>query len=1549
MKKKYIIVWCVLCGALLTISLFHVSGVWARRESNVSPDLVPENPVDTFVVNTTVDEVGECTAEFCSLRQAITAANTNPGSDEITFNIPTSDPGYNPSTGQWTIRLQLGQLPALSDPGTVINAVGENECSPYIILDATGVPYGLEITGSYMTISGLAIENGTSHGIYIHGTSAQRNTLKCSYVVSNSGDGIRISGGAAYNVIGSTDVENPNVISSNGGDGIHITSPDTHNNTVTNNRIGTNPSGDDVWANGGYGIRISNGGMTNTIGLEDERGRNLISGNIEGGILISQDSSRDNLVKNNYIGTDSTGTFALGNQDGVVISDAPNNTIGPGNLISGNERDGVRIEGGSATYNVIKGNYIGTNAAGLVRISNKRFGVLLQTESSYTTIGGSLSEDRNLISGNGYLGDYPIYGGVGIINSILNNLYNNLIGVSISGDALPNAAAGVWLSDGARDNKIGEGAHSQYANTIAWNEGDGIYIQGNGTVRNTIGRNAIYSNDGYGINNQDGGNEELEAPTFSNYFVSTDGKISLDAIACPGCTVMVYSDEGGEGHYYEGQGTADASTGHFNWQGKPTGGAYTLVAIDTNGNTSEFSPSPVRLILSIDDALPNVVVNKLPPDANGPATKTIVEYVATIISDDPTLTKDLQVELLLGSGVLGAPKQVFYRDSISDYDGTLVSWTNPSPDLYRVTGINLLLDITPGRQRWYRRLVFRFEIPTGASPTKMVTYGYLAVPQRTLTDWSDKATLHILDRADEIIVTNRKLLYDQYSNYRDLTTFLHKLYSFAQGPPFNWSPVSVIYYLDAYDTKVANWDNTKVDYTSSDTANDIFKHVDKLIEDWADDSTLPCNGCAYRPPGDPLYLLIVGDDNVVPFYRASAASSVKQEMNYTCPNLCAPNSVLADLRNNNYYFVDSFYGDLSYVNGFIELPTGRLIGGTASDLSTLLKAGQYGPNREGEARAIVASACGVNAGVIAKRIVGYGYNVLNDTEDPITVDSDGWDGSTIVNLMQGNFQLFHHGNHADDDGWGAPPCEKGYIGFTAPGVEPQITVNHPIFISNGCRSGLSSAMAGGSNVVERLVHAGASAVMASTKIQHMSSSPGKLEGGEIFVRDFWNYATQSPQKGQVNLGSALRWTYNTSDAKTDGFVLYGVPWVTVPYRGTNSGNLPLTSNMQVEESHISSPQSIDEQTFVVTTTFDASNYSVNELDGFDIVEVEGMEASDGLDAPIVPLAEIELTLPPEAEVIEVELVKTNPVDLGTLNIPQDLPAVPIPGGDPGGLAEAPDIGVYPSQPYEMRQMIVDGYTLARIKASPLSYNTSTDQTTLYRNLEFRITYTISSTIIGLLNIDASHDDLAPGEPFSLTAILFNATDGPAAISGTLTLMNSLGEVVDIQEIDPFEVPGGREPYSLEVEWTAPPSEGAYSLIMELYHGEESQVIGYQTINVAGGRITHLSVPDHAVLPGQELDFQVTFMNRHSDPFEGTVTLSIYDAEGVFVKTLNENISVNPHDETMLEIPWDTRGMVPGTYMVTAKVTDSSETVSYGILQENFVLDQPFYLPLVINK
>ena len=118
----------------------------------------------------------------------------------------------------------------------------------------------------------------------------------------------------------------------------------------------------------------------NTIGGTEVGAGNVISGNggislnpTDIGLVILGPVATGNVVQGNFIGTDATGTQSLGNNgDGLDIQMRPATRLvgrspAPGNVISGNRSDGVRIVStsqGTATGNVVEGNYIGTDASG---------------------------------------------------------------------------------------------------------------------------------------------------------------------------------------------------------------------------------------------------------------------------------------------------------------------------------------------------------------------------------------------------------------------------------------------------------------------------------------------------------------------------------------------------------------------------------------------------------------------------------------------------------------------------------------------------------------------------------------------------------------------------------------------------------------------------------------------------------------------------------------------------------------------------------------------------------------------------------------------------------------------------------------------------------------------------------------------------------------------------------------------------------------------------------------------------------------------------------
>src|SRR5208337_2678826 len=106
------------------------------------------------------------------------------------------------------------------------------------------------------------------------------------------------------------------------------------------------------------------------------------------------------VVEQNFIGTDVTGTKALGNAyRGVEINGgATNNTIGgttagAGNVISANGDGGILITGAGTTGVVLDQNLIGTDVTGTIALGNANFGVQINSGAAVSQAGGLTSSD----------------------------------------------------------------------------------------------------------------------------------------------------------------------------------------------------------------------------------------------------------------------------------------------------------------------------------------------------------------------------------------------------------------------------------------------------------------------------------------------------------------------------------------------------------------------------------------------------------------------------------------------------------------------------------------------------------------------------------------------------------------------------------------------------------------------------------------------------------------------------------------------------------------------------------------------------------------------------------------------------------------------------------------------------------------------------------------------------------------------------------------------------------------------------------------------------
>lgn len=276
--------------------------------------LAPAARAATFsVVNTQDSGPG-------SLRQAINDANANTATaDTIVFNIPASDPGFDGAT--FTIR-PLSELPVLLRATTIDGATqaaftgDTNPLGPEVVLDGA-----LLSVGSGVRLS----DDNVVRGLVIHG-----------------------------------------FINGFGVGGVYTWDPSSSNNRIEGNYLGTDATGTIARPNSvgadfhGFGSPFSQ--ATGNV-IRD----NLISGNQFDGISLC-DADRTEIV-NNLIGTDRTGSAALGNgREGVAFycAGSPRNLIS-GNTIAWNGANGILDApdfrfGVSFTANGHQGNRITENS-----------------------------------------------------------------------------------------------------------------------------------------------------------------------------------------------------------------------------------------------------------------------------------------------------------------------------------------------------------------------------------------------------------------------------------------------------------------------------------------------------------------------------------------------------------------------------------------------------------------------------------------------------------------------------------------------------------------------------------------------------------------------------------------------------------------------------------------------------------------------------------------------------------------------------------------------------------------------------------------------------------------------------------------------------------------------------------------------------------------------------------------------------------------------------------------------------------------------------------
>lgn len=378
----------------------------------------------------------------------------------------------------------------------------------------------------------------------------------------------------------------------------------SNNNIIEGNTIRANSTG----------LLLIQAG-NNQIGGTTAAARNVISGQVNDGIVLSQNQTTNNRIQGNYLGTDGTGATADANRSGISLTFAPSNTIGgttagARNVIAGNRGAGILLFGGlgadATTGNLIQGNYIGVAANGTGALGNgvsagtapTNSGIVIQ-DANGTTVGGTAAGAGNIIANNGARG----------INV-----------------PTPTSTPGITAQN----------------NAILTNS-----IYSNGTLGVDLGTTGVTANDtGDG---DTGANNQQNFPVLTSALTRSTGTTiagTLNSAANASFTIELFSNAAcdtsgnGEGETFVGRtnvttsATGDASFSLVLSTPITAGRVLTATATDAAGNTSEFSAcfqvqdavadlgvtvaaSPTTLTVGNNLTYDLAVTNNGPDDATG--------------------------------------------------------------------------------------------------------------------------------------------------------------------------------------------------------------------------------------------------------------------------------------------------------------------------------------------------------------------------------------------------------------------------------------------------------------------------------------------------------------------------------------------------------------------------------------------------------------------------------------------------------------------------------------------------------------------------------------------------------------------------------------------------------------------------------------------------------------------------------------------------------------------------------------------------------------------
>ncbi len=888
-------------------------------------------------------------------------------------------------------------------------------------------------SSSNNVIKGNLIKSNENHGIYL--LNCHKNIIEENTILDNEGNGVDLNDGSYNTVRNNTIISNydgisldlsdensieKNIVSENTENGISL--DESHGNLIKNN---------DVKLNDNSGIELDHS-SNNTIE------KNTASDNLNG-IKLDWDSN-NNTIKNNVLKSNSICGIYL-----YVISDR--NTIEE-NIVQGNHY-GIAIESGSKN-NIVKNNVVNSNSEMGILIGRKSNGTIIEGNIVFgNDVGIRLTYCHyNIISNN--IIKANIEGGIDLYSSHYNIIENNNImlnrfqGIHLWGDIEKPSIGNLIYHNNIIDNNI----HASLQHPQVW---DGALF--------SIVKNNWYSH------------LLLEGNYWSDYKGADDGSgIGKHAIAGDGIgdTEIPHPDVGYDMYPFMNESgwlTFLVSPKYWDF-GEVYQGDFKPQQTFELQNRGKDELTILNITADEDVEITGI---ELPVKIPAGASKTF-----TVKIDTKNLESDILKTLQIISNDKITPNKTIlmygfvklYTPSIriekTKFESRVIKGQiNLFQISVRNTGVanetNITVNLIDGN-----KLLDSQEIPElKKNETKMVKFKWdttnasLRIHEIKIEIISSKGEL--LDqmklrvyitpttKASTFIVTNFKRMADKWGS--DISELEERLIELSFHPSVNGIILRVENETNCSEL-YEEWDKDKEPEKANKIANVIKNLIDSKLNNYPNIE----------------YLIIVGDDRIIPFYRIKdntresyigpeeAWRTEDQYLGEKYGNLYPPKSTIGFALFSNYYLTDDFYADFEGEKLPIELhipdkPIGRLVESPEEIISTI---DTFMTKYEGYPTKIF--------------ITGHDFmydggkrtaKIWNKVEKPVFITPTPDNFSKIEKEILGENDIMGIFLHAEHSYLQIPLNENEYLMLTSLDISNSSQAEGAVIYSMSCHSGLN--------------------------------------------------------------------------------------------------------------------------------------------------------------------------------------------------------------------------------------------------------------------------------------------------------------------------------------------------------------------------------------------------------------------------------------------------------------------------------------------------------------